>query len=137
MKILYVEDNDDNVYMLKNRLTRAGFTIVVATDGARGVAMATTEKPDLILMDLTLPDSSKARAHLFRITTSTTRVGDPRSGYVDSAQSRHHPRQFIVRSRRYVEGAQSYDAKESSRQRTERITGLYARNASGADVLGP
>ena len=43
MKILYVEDNDDNVYMLKNRLTRAGFTIVVATDGARGVAMATTE----------------------------------------------------------------------------------------------
>jgi two-component system, cell cycle response regulator DivK len=56
MKILYVEDNDDNVYMLKNRLTRAGFTIVVATDGARGIAMATTEKPDLILMDLTLPD---------------------------------------------------------------------------------
>ena len=56
MKILYVEDNDDNVYMLKNRLTRAGFTIVVAPDGARGVAMATTEKPDLILMDLTLPD---------------------------------------------------------------------------------
>ena len=56
MKILYVEDNDDNVYMLKNRLTRAGFTIVVATDGAQGVVMATTEKPDLILMDLTLPD---------------------------------------------------------------------------------
>ena len=56
MRILYVEDNDDNVYMLKNRLTRAGFTIVVATDGAQGVVMATTEKPDLILMDLTLPD---------------------------------------------------------------------------------
>ena len=56
MKILYVEDNDDNVYMLKNRLTRAGFTVVVATDGAHGIAMAATEKPDLILMDLTLPD---------------------------------------------------------------------------------
>jgi len=56
MKILYVEDNDDNVYMLKNRLSRAGFTVVVATDGAQGVAMATSEKPDLILMDLTLPD---------------------------------------------------------------------------------
>ena len=38
MKILYVEDNDDNVYMLKNRLSRAGFTVVVATDGAQGVA---------------------------------------------------------------------------------------------------
>jgi len=56
MKILYVEDNDDNVYMLKNRLTRAGFTVVVATDGTHGVVMATTEKPDVILMDLTLPD---------------------------------------------------------------------------------
>jgi CheY-like chemotaxis protein len=55
MKILYVEDNDDNIYMLKNRLMRAGFTIIVATDGAQGVAMATSEQPDLILMDLTLP----------------------------------------------------------------------------------
>src|SRR3974390_1353869 len=56
MKILYVEDNDDNVYMLKNRLSRAGFTVVVATNGAQGIAMASSEKPDLILMDLTLPD---------------------------------------------------------------------------------
>jgi CheY-like chemotaxis protein len=56
MKILYVEDNDDNVYMLKNRLSRAGFTVVVATDGAQGIAMAASERPDLILMDLTLPD---------------------------------------------------------------------------------
>ena len=56
MKILYVEDNDDNVYMLKNRLTRAGFTVIVATDGAQGVAMAASDQPDLILMDLTLPN---------------------------------------------------------------------------------
>jgi two-component system, cell cycle response regulator DivK len=56
MKILYVEDNDDNAYMLKNRLSRAGFTVVVATDGAQGVAMAASERPDLILMDITLPD---------------------------------------------------------------------------------
>ena len=56
MKILYVEDNDDNVYMLKNRLSRAGFTVLVATDGTQGIAMASSEKPDLILMDLTLPD---------------------------------------------------------------------------------
>jgi CheY-like chemotaxis protein len=56
MKILYVEDNDDNVYMLKNRLTRAGYTVVVATDGGQGVAMAASERPDLILMDITLPD---------------------------------------------------------------------------------
>jgi len=56
MKILYVEDNDDNVYMLKNRLSRAGFTVIIATDGTQGVAMASSEQPDLILMDLTLPD---------------------------------------------------------------------------------
>ena len=56
MKILYVEDNEDNVYMLKNRLSRAGFAVVVATNGVQGVAMASSEQPDLILMDLTLPD---------------------------------------------------------------------------------
>ncbi len=56
MKILYVEDNDDNVYMLKNRLSRAGFTVVVAINGTQGIAMASAERPDLILMDLTLPD---------------------------------------------------------------------------------
>ncbi len=56
MKILYVEDNDDNVYMLKNRLSRSGFTVVVATNGAQGIAMAASEQPDLILMDITLPD---------------------------------------------------------------------------------
>ena len=55
MKILYVEDNDDNIYMLENRLKRAGFTVMIARDGAQGVAMATTEQPDLILMDLGLP----------------------------------------------------------------------------------
>jgi CheY-like chemotaxis protein len=56
MKILYVEDNEDNIYMLKNRLSRVGFTVIVATDGTQGVTMATSEQPDLILMDLTLPD---------------------------------------------------------------------------------
>ncbi|HEY5720366.1 MAG TPA: response regulator [Gammaproteobacteria bacterium] len=55
MKILYVEDNDDNVYMLERRLKRAGFTVAIARDGAEGVAMARTEQPDLILMDISLP----------------------------------------------------------------------------------
>lgn len=55
MKILYVEDNDDNVYMLENRLKRNGYTVVIARDGAQGVALAVSERPDLILMDLSLP----------------------------------------------------------------------------------
>ena len=55
MKILYVEDNDDNIFMLRNRLTRAGFAVVIATDGAQGLQLASSERPDLILMDLSLP----------------------------------------------------------------------------------
>ena len=55
MKILYVEDNDDNVYVVRNRLGRAGFTVLVAVDAEQGLAMATAERPDLILMDLGLP----------------------------------------------------------------------------------
>ena len=54
-KILYVEDNDDNVFVMRGRLPRAGFEVIVATDGEQGVVMAETEKPDLILMDLRLP----------------------------------------------------------------------------------
>jgi len=55
VKILYVEDNDDNIYMLQRRLTRAGYTVSIARDGEQGVAMAIAEQPDLILMDMGLP----------------------------------------------------------------------------------
>lgn len=54
-KILLVEDNELNRDMLSRRLERRGFTIAIAVDGEQGVAMATTEKPDLILMDMSLP----------------------------------------------------------------------------------
>ena len=54
-KILYIEDNEDNVYMLSRRLKRKGFDVVVAGDGAAGIEMARTEAPALILMDLSLP----------------------------------------------------------------------------------
>jgi CheY-like chemotaxis protein len=54
-RILYVEDNEDNVYMLVGRLTRQGHEVSVAPDGACGVAMARSERPDLVLMDLSLP----------------------------------------------------------------------------------
>ena len=55
IKILYVEDNEDNIYVLKKRLARRGFTVLIAEDGARGVEMAMSEQPELILMDLSLP----------------------------------------------------------------------------------
>jgi CheY-like chemotaxis protein len=55
VRILYVEDNEDNIYVIKNRLGRAGYTVLIATDGEQGVSMAAAERPDLILMDLRLP----------------------------------------------------------------------------------
>jgi two-component system cell cycle response regulator DivK len=54
-RILYVEDNEDNIYMLTNRLTRKGYEVVVAMDGEQGVKMSQSEAPDLIIMDLGLP----------------------------------------------------------------------------------
>jgi two-component system cell cycle response regulator DivK len=55
-KVLYVEDNDDNVYMLKLRFELLdGFEVLVADDGEAGCAKAMAEKPDVILMDLDLP----------------------------------------------------------------------------------
>jgi len=54
-KILIVEDNEMNRDMLSRRLERKGFTIVMAVDGQQGVDMARSEKPDLILMDMSLP----------------------------------------------------------------------------------
>ena len=55
MKILYVEDNDDNVEILRRRLGRLGFELLAAVDGVQGIRMALEERPDLILMDLSLP----------------------------------------------------------------------------------
>jgi len=55
IKILYVEDNEDNIYMLSRRLKRKSYEVLIAQNGQLGVDMAHAEKPDLILMDLSLP----------------------------------------------------------------------------------
>ena len=54
-KILLVEDNEMNRDMLSRRLMRKGFEIVMAEDGQEGVDKATSESPDLILLDMSLP----------------------------------------------------------------------------------
>jgi len=54
-KVLYVEDNDDNVYMLKMRLELWAISRLAAPDGEKGCAMALSERPDVILMDLEMP----------------------------------------------------------------------------------
>jgi len=55
-KILIVEDNEENRDSLSRRLQRRGFECVSAADGKIGVAMAQAEKPDLILMDMNMPE---------------------------------------------------------------------------------
>jgi CheY-like chemotaxis protein len=56
-KLLYIEDNEDNLYMLQLRFdVLGGYEILSASDGAAGLAMAAAERPDLILMDLNLPE---------------------------------------------------------------------------------
>ena len=68
-KILYVEDNPDNVYMLTRRLKKKGFELIIAGDGQEGIDKAVEESPDLILMDLSLPtmDGWTATAEIKKI----------------------------------------------------------------------
>ncbi|MGH8059182.1 MAG: response regulator, partial [Candidatus Entotheonellia bacterium] len=53
-KILLVEDNEMNRDMLSRRLQRRGYEVVIAVDGQEGLALAQSEAPDLILMDMSL-----------------------------------------------------------------------------------
>jgi CheY-like chemotaxis protein len=62
-KVLYVEHNDDNIYMLKTRLELSGgFEVLAAEDSEKGCRLAATEHPDVILMDLEMPDDDRWEA---------------------------------------------------------------------------
>jgi two-component system, cell cycle response regulator DivK len=54
-KILLVEDNEMNRDMLSRRLQRKGYSVITAEDGEKGLLLARSEMPDLILMDISLP----------------------------------------------------------------------------------
>lgn len=54
-RVLLVEDNEMNRDMLSRRLQRRGFVVLIAIDGEAGIHMAESERPDLILMDMSLP----------------------------------------------------------------------------------
>lgn len=55
-KILYIEDNPQNMRLVRKILRSAGYDVLEATEGLSGVALAAREVPDLILMDINLPD---------------------------------------------------------------------------------
>ena len=74
-KILLVEDNEMNMDMLQRRLTRKGFEVITATDGAEGVERVNKESPDLILMDVGLPGIDGWEAtELIRANDSTKNI---------------------------------------------------------------
>lgn len=55
-RILLVEDNEDNRDMLSRRLERRGHEVIIAVNGLEGVEKATAERPDIVLMDISLPE---------------------------------------------------------------------------------
>ncbi|MBM4238855.1 MAG: response regulator [Gammaproteobacteria bacterium] len=74
-RILVVEDTDDNLEILQLVLEREGYAVLQATDGLQGVAMAINEQPDLVLMDIRLPEIDGYEA--------TRRIkADPRSAKI-------------------------------------------------------
>ena len=55
-RVLVVEDNETNLYLIRFILEKSGFEVIVSRDGGSGVELSVKEKPDLIIMDLQLPD---------------------------------------------------------------------------------
>jgi two-component system, cell cycle response regulator DivK len=123
VKILYVEDNEDNLYMLSNRLTRRGYQVVLARNGEEGIAMARSEEPSLILMDLSLPviDGWEATRRLkAEAATSAIPV------IALSAHAMAEDREKAIAA-----GCDEYDTKPVELPRLlEKIATLLARNAS-------
>ena len=131
VRLLYVEDNDDNAYMLARRLRRRGFDVLLARDGAAGIDMAHTESPDLILMDLSLPvvDGWTAAG---RLKTDIATRNIPILGVSSHAMA-------VDRSRALAAGCDDFDTKPVEFERLLRkivalLTGANA--ATSADDGG-
>jgi two-component system, cell cycle response regulator DivK len=123
VKILYVEDNEDNLYMLSNRLTRRGYEVVLARNGEEGIAMARTEEPSLILMDLSLPviDGWEATRRLKAEAATRTIPVIALSAHAMAGD----------REKAIAAGCDEYDTKPIELPRLlEKITALLARHAS-------
>jgi two-component system cell cycle response regulator DivK len=117
-RILVVEDQEDNLQILRDLLTSAGFEIIEANDGEEGVRAAVAERPDLILMDIQLPllDGYEAtrrikadpalRAIPIIVVTSYALSGDEvkaREAGCDAYVSKpYSPRQLLAKIREYL-----------------------------------
>ena len=121
-KILLVEDNEMNRDMLSRRLERRGHTLIMAVDGGQGVSLAKSEKPDLILMDMSLPvlDGWEATKQIRAMPETRT--------IPIIALTAHAMASDEERAREA--GADDFDTKPIELGRlTEKITALLARSA--------
>ncbi len=117
-KILIVEDNEQNLYLATYLMEKNGFEVVSARSGLQGVEKALTEKPDMILMDIQLPDMNgyqatkkiKSIADIKHIpvvaVTSYAMVGDREkafaigcAGYIEKP---FDPETFVVEIQKYI-----------------------------------
>jgi CheY-like chemotaxis protein len=120
-KILLVEDNEMNRDMLSRRLLRKGYEVVMAVDGEQAVAMAQSERPDLILMDMSLPviDGWEATRRV-KATETSSRI--PIIALTAHAM-------FGDRERALDAGCDDYDTKPIEMPRLlEKIDALLARS---------
>ncbi|MGI8924329.1 MAG: response regulator [Fimbriimonadales bacterium] len=128
-RILLVEDNEMNRDMLSRRLERRGYEVVLAVDGPSGVAMAQTEAPDLILMDMSLPvlDGWEA-TRLLKADTATKHI--PVVALTAHAMSSD-------RDKALEAGCDDYDTKPVELPRLlDKIEALLTQRARGAAPSG-
>ena len=117
-KVLVIEDNETNLYLMRTILKKLGFQVIEAQDGARGVELAINEKPDLILMDIQLPvmDGIEATKKIRSIEetkkipiiaiTSYAMVGDKerilQAGCTEHIEKPIEPKSFIEELKKYL-----------------------------------
>jgi two-component system cell cycle response regulator DivK len=129
-KILLVEDNEMNRDMLSRRLIRKGYSVSIAVDGESGVAMATSEAPDLILMDMSLPVLD-GWAAIRRLKGSPSTKDIPVIALTAHAMSGD-------REKALAAGCDDYDTKPVELSRLlGKITGLFEASAINAALVGP
>jgi two-component system, cell cycle response regulator DivK len=117
-RVLVIEDNETNLYLVKFILKKSGYMVLEARDGISGVGMAIKEKPDLVIMDIQLPDISGLEAtERIRATetegkicivalTSYAMVGDKEkalaAGCTDYIEKPINPETFISKIKKYL-----------------------------------
>jgi CheY-like chemotaxis protein len=123
-RILLVEDNEMNRDMLSRRLIRRGYEVVIALDGESGLALAESESPDLILMDMSLPLLDGWEATRLLKSTPSTR-GIPVIALTAHAMSSD-------RDKALEAGCDDYDTKPIELPRLlEKIETLLAPGVNG------